>query len=255
MNKDDIRIHFEDGDIPTGAEFSEWIERCLIWIDREDELPEADGSIEGSCYLVGGTKVCRCEYSGGMWQWVPKTGGGVGVTSYLDLTNKPRLNGVVVSGSKRPSEFGLMPDFTGIRETKVLKDNYKIVVGIERNEVRYTTVANLRAYLGATEGTVRSAARSAIPLKGAQDGENTEYVAETDYLEGTDALYLNGLRQSPGSDYDVTEDGSIVMLGYAPKEEDRLLFEAVPKYADGEDGITGYGSGTRTETAEEQYQK
>lgn len=254
MNKDDIRIHFEDGDIPTGAEFSEWIERCLIWIDREDELPEADGSIEGSCYLVGGTKVYRCEYTGGMWQWVPKTGDGGGTYSYLDLTNKPRLNGVVISGSKRPSEFGLMPDFTGVKETKVLKDNYRIIVGIERNEVRYTTVASLRAYLGATEGTVQSAARTVIPLKGAQDGENAEFAAETEYLEGTGALYLNGLRQCPGRDYEEREAGVIVLLGFPPKEDDRLLFEAVPVYSD-DGGICDSGNGTRTGAAEGQDEK
>jgi len=229
MNKDDIRRHFEDGDIPTGAEFSEWIERCLIWIDDRDELPAAESDIEGSCYLVGGTRIYRCEYQDGEWQWVMKSQAGNGSMSYLDLINKPRINGVVVSGSKRPSELGIMPDFTGMKEIRSLRDNYKLVVGVEGNALRYVTVATLRAYLGLSGTTVgTSEMRRVVTLYGERDGKNMAYHTESPFEEGSTALYLNGLRQSIGYDYDENGNDSVVFTDYAPKKEDRLLLEVTP---------------------------
>lgn len=40
-------------------------------------------------------------------------GGGGGTTDYLDLTNKPQINGVTLTGNKATSDFGLVNTFQG----------------------------------------------------------------------------------------------------------------------------------------------
>lgn len=40
-------------------------------------------------------------------------GGGGGTTDYLDLTNKPQINGVTLTGNKATSDFGLINTFQG----------------------------------------------------------------------------------------------------------------------------------------------
>lgn len=231
MNKDDIRRNFEDGDVPTGAEFSEWIERCLIWVDDSDELPEAQSGIAGSCYLVGGTHVYRCEYVDGEWKWVLKSQNGTSSISYLDLTNKPRLNGVVVSGEKTSDEFGLMPSFKLLKSTARISDGYRIVIGTDKGAVFSVTLAELRSFLGleaAASVEVESVAeRKVIAVNGRQDGTNTSFTTEEQYVPGSSALYLNGQRLYPALDYEETGGGSFRFTETAPKPTDRIMFEAV----------------------------
>ncbi len=231
MNKDDIRRNFEDGDVPTGAEFSEWIERCLIWVDDSDELPEAQSGIAGSCYLVGGTHVYRCEYVDGEWKWVLKSQNGTSSISYLDLTNKPRLNGVVISGEKTSEEFGLMPSFKSLKSTSRISDGYRIVIGTDKGNAFSVTLAELRSFLGleaAAAVEVESVAeRKVIGVSGRQDGTNTEFTTAEQYVQGSSALYLNGQRMYPSLDYEETGSGSFRFTETAPKPADRIMFEAV----------------------------
>lgn len=105
MNKQEIKRHFRSGDVPTEAQFAEWIERCVIWIDDAAELPDACVALAGTCYLVAGKAVARCENSVEGWRWVLKGNGGGGTTSYPELTDKPRINRTVLSGSMTPADL------------------------------------------------------------------------------------------------------------------------------------------------------
>lgn len=230
MNKNDIRQNFQDGDVPTGAEFSEWIERCLISVDSLSELPEADELFAGSCYLIAGSSIYRCEQINNLWQWVLKSQNGNGVSSYLDLTNKPRLNNVVISGEKTLDEFGIMPDFSIIKNTSILKDNYKIIVGIEKNAVRYITVSDLRAFMGIDSGgstTQIVKERKVLKVSGEQNEKNRIFTAAETFEADSSALYLNGQRLSSDIDYREVDTQSFEFLELAPKHTDRILFEAV----------------------------
>lgn len=42
-------------------------------------------------------------------EWADESGGGGGTSDYTDLTNKPQINGVTLSGNKTGAELGLVP--------------------------------------------------------------------------------------------------------------------------------------------------
>lgn len=229
MNKQEIKRHFRSGDVPTEAQFAEWIERCVVWIDDVSELPDACAPLSGTCYLVAGKAVVRCEQADGGWKWMPYGSIGGGTGSYLELTNKPRINGVTLSGQKHLRELGIMPDFDGLRGLVVLDDNVRLVIGIKSGngtvEPFSTTLGALKAYLAASPVSGGSLTR--IGFSGVQDGSNTEFGTEGKFVEGTSALYLNGQRMYPGEDY--TElDGKGFKMAEPPVANDRMMFEAVP---------------------------
>lgn len=223
MNKQEIKRHFRSGDVPTEAQFAEWIERCVIWIDDADELPDACAALAGTCYLVAGKVVVRCENSAEGWKWVLKCSGGGGTTSYPELTDKPRINRAVLSGSMTPADLGLMPDFSELRSGPVLDDATLIVVGNGGRGYR-TTLGRLREYLAVSPA--KGGCRLPIRFGGGQDGQNTDFETEHAFVPGTSALYLNGQRLYPEEDY--TETGrSSFRMAKPPDMNDRIMFEAV----------------------------
>lgn len=223
MNKQDIKRHFKSGDVPTEAQFAEWIERCVIWIDDAAELPDACSALAGTCYLVAGKVVVRCENSVEGWKWVPKGNGGSGTTSYPELTDKPKINRVVLSGSMTHADLGIMPDFPELWSGPVLDDATLIVVGNGGRGYK-TTLGRLKEYLAVSPAT--GGCRLPIRFDGEQDGSNRDFATRRAYVPGTSALYLNGQRLYPEEDY--TETGtSAFKLTKAPEQGDRILFEAV----------------------------
>jgi len=222
MNKQDIKGHFRSGDVPTEAQFAEWIERCVIWIDDISELPDACAALSGTCYLVCGSAMARCERSEGGWEWVMKGSGG-GTTSYPELTNKPRINGTTLSGNKSLSDIGAMPDFSELRTHTVLNDETLMVVG-QGNDSFRTTLGVLKSYLAITPAV--GGCRLPIGFRGEQDGANLDFETVHPFVPGTSALYLNGQRLHHG--YDYTEVGSASFrMEKPPEANDRILFEAV----------------------------
>ncbi len=65
-----------------------------------DEVPDVGENDDG--------KVLKASYSGGVGTYSWQTGGGSGGTSdYTDLTNKPQINNVTLSGNKSLSDLGI----------------------------------------------------------------------------------------------------------------------------------------------------
>ena len=65
-----------------------------------DEVPDVGENDDG--------KVLKASYSGGVGTYSWQTGGGSGGTSdYTDLTNKPQINSVTLSGNKSLSDLGI----------------------------------------------------------------------------------------------------------------------------------------------------
>lgn len=58
-------------------------------------------------------------------------GGGGGTTDYSDLTNKPSINSVTLSGDKTTSDLGIneVPDVTSSDDGKILKASYSASTG------------------------------------------------------------------------------------------------------------------------------
>lgn len=70
------------------------------FLTSADEVPEVKSSDDG--------KVLKASYSGGTGTYSWQSGGGSGgTTDYTDLTNKPSINSVTLSGNKTSSDLGL----------------------------------------------------------------------------------------------------------------------------------------------------
>ena len=230
MNKQEIQGHFRSGDIPTERQFAEWIERCVIWLDDYAELPEPCPALSGTCYLIGGRDIARCSLVEGRWKWTVQGTGGTFTSSYLGLSDKPRINGFTLNGKVTLKDIGAMPAFDGLGAFKELEGGVRIVVGVvsDTGEVTsfQTTLAELKRFLGGG-GSAESGCRVAIGFKGKTDGVNRFFDTELEFAKGTSALYLNGQRMYPGHDY--TEcAGKGFETAKAPDGNDRILFEAVP---------------------------
>ena len=68
-----------------------------------------------------------------------------------------------------------------------------------------------------------------LAVSGEQDGSNTTFKIESDYISGTSMLFLNGQRLAPGIDYMEIPYGFTIISEYIPEKDDIILFQAVPK--------------------------
>lgn len=68
-----------------------------------------------------------------------------------------------------------------------------------------------------------------LAVSGEQDGSNTTFKVESDYISGTSMLFLNGQRLAPGIDYMEIPYGFTIISEYIPEKDDIILFQAVPK--------------------------
>ena len=89
-----------------------------------DEVPTVTSEDDG--------KVLKASYSGGVGSYSWQTGGGSGGTSdYTNLSNKPSINSVTLSGNKTTSDLGIdeVPEVGVNDDGKVLKASYSGGVG------------------------------------------------------------------------------------------------------------------------------
>jgi len=74
------------------------------------------------------------KYDSSSSKWVNGTGGGGGVSSYDDLTNKPQVNGVTLSGDKDSEDLGIVWEGTQLQ--------YDAIVTKDPNTTYYITDAD-----------------------------------------------------------------------------------------------------------------
>ena len=111
-----------------------------------------------SYYINGDSVSCMADvYYGTSWgEWVididtegnftatkQSSGSSGGTTDYTDLTNKPSINGVTLEGNKTAEDLGIksapMIEIT-YAELKTLRDNAKLVPGMQYRITDYSTV-------------------------------------------------------------------------------------------------------------------
>jgi hypothetical protein len=79
---------------------------------KGDQGPAGPAGADGVGVPAGGTtgqvlkKASNTDYD---TEWADESGGGGGASDYTDLSNKPQINGVTLSGNKSASDLGLAP--------------------------------------------------------------------------------------------------------------------------------------------------
>jgi hypothetical protein len=102
-----LLLFFETGDYPTSSQFGEFIISKVGILSETGSLPVAANTNLGQKYLIG-TTLYTCILTGeDAYSWEPTSWGG-GVTVYGDLTGKPTINSVVLSGNKTDSDLSLV---------------------------------------------------------------------------------------------------------------------------------------------------
>lgn len=81
-------------------------------------------------HYVAGSNITITENQDGT-ETIASTGGGGGATDYSDLTNKPSINNITLSGNKTTSDLGIdeVPDVTSSDDGKILKASYSASTG------------------------------------------------------------------------------------------------------------------------------
>ena len=156
MNKEELKTFFEYGDMPTAAQLAAFIDACVTILDETADLPTADATTLDTAYLVGKNTpltIYKCEYDSGTttYSWVNKGLLGTGVTSYNDLTSKPKINDVSLAGNKTAAELFLAPsDPTSL--TQITNSTGTDIIYIIRGTTLYkTTVTELATSALATK--------------------------------------------------------------------------------------------------------
>lgn len=82
-------------------------------------------------HYVAGSNITITENQDGTETIASTGGGGGGTTDYSDLTNKPSINNVTLSGDKTTSDLGIneVPDVTSSDDGKILKASYSASTG------------------------------------------------------------------------------------------------------------------------------
>ena len=106
-NKEILKGKFACGATPTDSDFASLIDSCVGNLTDVLQLPTASSSLVNTSYKIG-DKIYTCKLQSGVYQWVAVDLGGGGATSYLTLSDKPAINGVVLGGDKSPADLGLV---------------------------------------------------------------------------------------------------------------------------------------------------
>lgn len=111
LNKPDLSVYLTSSDL-SGYATETWVNNNV------DEVPSVGSSDDG--------KVLTASYSGGTgsYSWVTPSSGGT--SDYTDLTNKPSINNVTLSGNKTTSDLGIdeVPAVGSTDDGKVLTAIY-----------------------------------------------------------------------------------------------------------------------------------
>ncbi len=198
------------------------------------------------------------------------------VTSYNDLTDKPSVNGVTLSGALETKDLGIemtdLDDYAEVMDTlattgdvddakkdavaeAVASVKASLAAKLDTNPSNLSEVTNTTddAYVyiyvdGAakkvTLGTlvknvgnhvdtkstldkVVTKDGSLIALKGSQDGKNTDFKTDKNFITGTSCVYYNGQLLTRGTDYVEVGGYQITMLTHIPTANDVLRMVAV----------------------------
>ena len=125
-------------------------------------------------------------------------------------------------------------DLANIDAVTYMGDGAYIPIITQRGMVKVST-EDLAAYIGIKSRVENSSIETAIKSQRETMGGNTStidgittYTLSQPYTLGTSAVYLNGNRLYAGRDYIEVNAYTIELIGWTPKSNDHILFEAIP---------------------------
>ena len=74
---------------------------------------------------------------------IPESGGSGGTSDYSDLTNKPQINGVTLSGNKSLADLGIQPADIYFDETATLSTTETNTVTFTESEILATSIIDI----------------------------------------------------------------------------------------------------------------
>ncbi|MFH0760709.1 MAG: hypothetical protein V2A67_04335 [Bacteroidota bacterium] len=96
------------------------------------------------------------------------------------------------------------------RITDRIRQNWaRLISGIDLQEILHDIIDSLAAQEGSGSGSDSGFDRTDYGLSGLLNGENTIFSSSEPYVPGTTRVFLNGIRQFRGEDYQELGEGYI----------------------------------------------
>lgn len=193
--KEEIKSNFEAGDVPTEQDFAELVDSQVGVLDINSELPNAAAGNVGVCYLVGGNIIYRCEESSGVYSWVAYPFVEASVKNYLNLSNKPSINGHTLGKENELNDIGAAP-----------KKHTHLYAGSSSAGGAAKSVANQLtiAVQGVTKLLYNGSSEKTIDVTIEEMAENVKELSEMAVTSMDDADYIVIYRDSESTAYRVT---------------------------------------------------
>lgn len=124
-------------------------------------------------------------------------------------------------------------DLSNLEAVTYMGENAKLLVITSDGALRMVSAADVAAYTNIINRVENSSLEAALKtqrksdtITGVQDNSNKSFTTSYNYMPGTSAVYLNGVRMYAGVDYRETNNG-FEFLTYTPTVNDNIIFEAV----------------------------
>ena len=111
-NKEIIKQSFKCGDTPTNIDFAKLIDGSVGVLTDVLQLPPPSSAVLNTCYKINNVFYTCNQKPDNTFEWQAFVIGG-GISNYNDLTNRPRINGVILSGDVTPNNLGILRDNGG----------------------------------------------------------------------------------------------------------------------------------------------
>jgi hypothetical protein len=111
MTREAQKLIFADGEIPTGANYSALIDQIPLIVPLISDLPTAAVGNLGQVYCAGGINYKCTNPSTGVYEWT-NMNAAAAANDYTNASNKPKINGVLLSGDKKGDTLKLLSNFS-----------------------------------------------------------------------------------------------------------------------------------------------
>lgn len=111
MTREAQKLIFADGEIPTGANYSDLIDQIPLILATTADLPTAAVGNLGQVYCVGGINYKCTNPSTGVYEWT-NMNAAAAANDYANASNKPKINDVLLSGNKDGDTLKLLSNFS-----------------------------------------------------------------------------------------------------------------------------------------------
>ena len=131
INKELLKALYESGDTPSNADFVTFINSCAGILTDPINLPTASATTLGTMYIIDNA-LYTCILTDGFYSWDPRQIF-EGITSYNDLTDKPTIEGVTISGAKTASQLNLITadgNYTALTSLLLTDKIYVVRAGV-----------------------------------------------------------------------------------------------------------------------------